>query len=156
MNLLDYLRRQFIYNAWANSEVFSALGASGNSESKGFRLLGHILSAERLWLERIKSQPQGLPVWPDFEVERCRVEMEDVAKRWHEYLDQVSMDQLSEKIRYKNSKGEEWASSVEHIMSHVLLHSAYHRGQIASQMRFEGKEPAYTDFIHAIRRGLIE
>ncbi|HTU41290.1 MAG TPA: DinB family protein [Candidatus Aquilonibacter sp.] len=156
MNLLDYFRRQFIYNAWANSEVFSALNASGNSESKGLRLLAHILSAERLWLERIKSQPQGLPVWPDFTMERCRVEMENVAKRWREHLDQISMDQLSEKIRYKNSKGEEWASSVENITSHVLLHSAYHRGQIASQMRAEGKQPVYTDFIHATRQGLIK
>ncbi len=156
MNLLDYLRRQFTYDAWANREVFSALSANGYPESKGFRLLAHVLSAERLWLERIKSQPQGLPVWPDFAMERCRVEMEDVAKHWREYLDQISMDRLSEKIRYKNSQGEEWESSVETIMSHVLLHSAYHRGQIASQMRAEGKQPAYTDFIHATRQGLIE
>jgi uncharacterized damage-inducible protein DinB len=156
MNLLDYLRRQFTYDAWANREVFSALSANGDPESKGFRLLAHVLSAERLWLERIKSQPQGLPVWPDFAMERCRVEMEDVAKHWREHLDQLSMDRLSEKIRYKNSQGEEWESSVENIVSHVLLHSAYHRGQIASQMRAEGKQPAYTDFIHATRQGLIE
>jgi uncharacterized damage-inducible protein DinB len=36
------------------------------------------------------------------------------------------------------------------------MHSAYHRGQIASLMRAGGSAPAYTDFIHAVRRGLIE
>jgi uncharacterized damage-inducible protein DinB len=45
---------------------------------------------------------------------------------------------------------------VEDVLTHVLLHSAYHRGQIASQMRAGGEEPAYTDFIHATRQGLIE
>jgi uncharacterized damage-inducible protein DinB len=38
----------------------------------------------------------------------------------------------------------------------VLFHSAYHRGQIASQMRAAGFTPAYTDFIHAVREGFIE
>jgi uncharacterized damage-inducible protein DinB len=37
----------------------------------------------------------------------------------------------------------------------VLLHSAYHRGQIASFMRASGDTPAYTDFILAVRQGLI-
>lgn len=156
MDLLDYLRRQFIYDAWANHEVLTALGGSGSSESRGIRLLAHVLSAERLWLDRIQSQPPSLPVWPDFTMERCRSELEETAKRWREYLARVSPAQLPEKIRYKNSKGEEFTSSVEHILTHVLLHSAYHRGQIASQMRADGKDPAYTDFVHAARQGLIE
>ena len=45
---------------------------------------------------------------------------------------------------------------MEDILTHVLLHSAYHRGQIASQVRAGGEQPAYTDFIHAVRQGLIE
>ena len=45
---------------------------------------------------------------------------------------------------------------MEDILTHVVLHSAYHRGQIASQMRAGGAPPAYTDFIHAARQGLIE
>jgi uncharacterized damage-inducible protein DinB len=39
---------------------------------------------------------------------------------------------------------------------HVLLHSVYHRGQIALQMRSSGAEPAYTDFIHSVRQGFLE
>jgi uncharacterized damage-inducible protein DinB len=38
---------------------------------------------------------------------------------------------------------------------HVLFHSAYHRGQIALQMRASGLTPAYTDFIHAVRQGSL-
>ena len=36
------------------------------------------------------------------------------------------------------------------------LHSDYPRGQIANQVRADGEEPGYTDFIHAVRQGLIE
>ncbi len=155
MELLDYLRRQFTYDAWANREVLRALGNAGE-EHRSLQLLAHVLSAERLWLERILAQRPSLPVWPDFLIERCKQEIEDVAARWHEYLTHLSPAQLSESIHYKNSKGEDWVSSVESILTHVLLHSAYHRGQIASQMRASGNQPAYTDFIHATRQGLLE
>lgn len=155
MELLDHFRRQFTYDVWANREVLRALN-SGKTEPRSLQLLAHILAAERLWLERIHGQPQSLPVWPDFTIERCEHEIEDMASHWREYLTQVFPARLSESVRYKNSKGEEWASSVENILTHVLLHSAYHRGQIASQMRAAGKQPAYTDFIHAARQGLIE
>ena len=42
------------------------------------------------------------------------------------------------------------------ILAHVVLHSAYHRGQIAAAVRAGGGEPAYTDMIHAVRQGLVE
>jgi len=41
------------------------------------------------------------------------------------------------------------------ILTHVLLHSAYHRGQIAVDLRAAGLTPAYTDYIHAVRQGKI-
>jgi uncharacterized damage-inducible protein DinB len=59
-------------------------------------------------------------------------------------------------VHYKNSKGEPWTSNVADVIQHVVFHSAYHRGQIASDVRAAGKEPAYTDFIHAVRNGFID
>jgi uncharacterized damage-inducible protein DinB len=137
MELIDHLRRQFAYDAWANREVLATLRASPRPTERPLQLLAHILSAERLWLERIRRQPQSLPVWPEF-------------------FSQLTPAGLSENITYKNSKGEPWTSTVEDILSHVALHSAYHRGQIASQVRAGGEQPAHTDFIHAARQGLIK
>jgi uncharacterized damage-inducible protein DinB len=42
------------------------------------------------------------------------------------------------------------------VLTHVVMHSAYHRGQIATHMRASGQTPAYTDFIHGVRQGLIK
>jgi len=55
-----------------------------------------------------------------------------------------------------NSKGETWSSQVNDVLLHVITHSAYHRGQIASDMRAAGLTPAYTDFIHAIRQEIVK
>ena len=62
----------------------------------------------------------------------------------------------SSQITYKNSKGEAWTSAVEDILVHVTTHSAYHRGQIAADLRAAGIQPPYTDYIHAVRQGLID
>jgi uncharacterized damage-inducible protein DinB len=156
MELLEHLRRQFVYDAWANREVLAALSASPRPAVRPLQLLAHILSAERLWLERIRKQPQSLPVWPDFTIEQCEAQIAGLAELWQELLGQLSADELSDKVAYKNSKGEPWTSTVEDVLTHVLLHSAYHRGQIASQVRAGGEQPAYTDFIHAARQGLLE
>jgi uncharacterized damage-inducible protein DinB len=156
MELLEHLQRQFAYDEWANREALAALNASAGPSARALQLLAHILSAERLWLERIRKQPQSLPVWPDFTLDQCEAQITDLAQLWRKFLAQLSDAGLSEKVTYKNSKGEPWTSTVEDVLTHVVLHSAYHRGQIASQMRAGGKQPAYTDFIHAVRQRLIE
>jgi len=155
MELLEHLRRQFAYDAWANREVLAALNTGAQPAARPLQLLAHILSAERLWLERITHRPQSLPVWPDFTPERCQSEIAELARLWREFLGGLSPAGLSGNISYKNSKGDPWTSTVEDVLTHVLLHSAYHRGQIASQVRAGGGQPAYTDFIHAARQGLI-
>jgi uncharacterized damage-inducible protein DinB len=156
MELLEHLRRQFNYDNWANREVLAGLRASAHPSVRPRQLLAHILAAERLWLERIKSQPQSLPVWPDSSLDQCEEQITDLGRLWREFLGQIPPARLSETVVYKNTKGESWTSTVEDILTHVILHSAYHRGQIASLVRAGGEQPANTDFIHAVRQGLIE
>ena len=156
MGLLDHLRRQFGYDDWANREVLAGLRACGIRTGRPVQLMAHIFSAERLWLERLKHEPQSLPVWPEFSLEQCQAQAAELDRLWRPYLNQASPSLLSKEIAYQNSKGEAWTSTVEDILTHVVMHSAYHRGQIASDLRAQGHTPAYTDFIHATRQGLVE
>jgi uncharacterized damage-inducible protein DinB len=158
MDLLEHLRRQFAYDAWANREVLAALKANRSTSlsAQPRQLLAHILSAERLWLERIEQHPQSLPVWSDFMFDQCDAQIAELAQLWRAYFAQLSSSDLPKKIPYQNSKGESWSSTVQDVLAHVVLHSAYHRGQIASLMRAAGDAPAYTDFVHAVRQGLVE
>jgi uncharacterized damage-inducible protein DinB len=156
VNLMDHLRRQLIYEEWANREVLEAMGDGGEADARPLQLMAHIVGAARLWLERLNQQPQSVPVWPDFGREESEAQAAEVSQLWREYLESISDSDLSRTVSYKNSKGEAWSSTVIDVVTHVLLHSAYHRGQIASQMRASGRTPAYTDFIHAVRQGLID
>ena len=161
MNLADYLRRQFAYDEWANREVLTAIRAAGganpsSANHRSLQLMSHILAAERVWLERLKRQPQSVPVWPEPDLAQCEAEAAALGGLWLEFLDLITAGDVSQSISYKNSKGEAWTSTIVDVLTHVVMHSAYHRGQIASHMRASGQTPAYTDFIHGVRQGLIK
>jgi uncharacterized damage-inducible protein DinB len=153
MDTLEYLRRLFSYDEWANREVLSVLAKAGASHERSRKLLAHILSAQRLWLERMQQSPQTLPVWPDLTFEQCAGEIGDLATKWKARL--ADDADLSRTVAYRNSKGEPWSSREDDIMLHVITHSAYHRGQVAADLRAAGITPAYTDFIHGVRQGLV-
>jgi uncharacterized damage-inducible protein DinB len=155
MEILDYHRRQLVYDAWANREVLHAIKAGGETV-RPLQLLAHILAAKSLWLERLQSKLQSLPVWPELTLTQCEAQSVKIDASWQEYLGNLSLSQLESTISYKNTQGQAWSSVVQDILMHVVMHGAYHRGQIATAMRVSGLTPAYTDFIHAVRQGLIE
>lgn len=156
MGILEHLRRLLSYDEWANQEVLAGLKAASPTPQRPVKLLAHIFAAERLWLERIQSTPQTLPVWPEFSLDQCSVQAQEMPMLWERFLSSVDQQGLERSITYRNTKGEPWSSKVEDIVLHVAMHSAYHRGQIASDMRAAGLTPVYTDFIHAVRQGLLE
>ena len=156
VNLADYLRRQFAYDEWANREVLNAIRAAGGAKERSLELMSHILAAEMVWLERLKQQPQSVPVWPEPDLAQCEAQAAKMGGLWLAFLDLITAGDVSQSISYKNSKGEEWTSTIVDVLTHVIMHSAYHRGQIATLMRANGQTPAYTDFIHGVRQGLFQ
>jgi uncharacterized damage-inducible protein DinB len=150
---MGHLRRLLRYDVWANQEALQSL--KQGAPPRSLKWLAHIVGAEYLWMARLRRRQETLPVWPEFDVEACGQRLDELSRLWPEYLDHATRS-LTEEISYTNSKGELWTNTVEEILTHVVIHSAYHRGQIASDVRAAGGVPAYTDYIHAVRRGLIE
>lgn len=152
--------RMFAYDSWANRECLAAMSAAGPISADVIGRMSHILSAQKLWLERIEGRSQGMAVWPTLTVEDCVALADQMSAAWRSYLtepgEQVASNSLDAEIEYRNTKGELWSSRVGDVLMHVLFHSAYHRGQVALQMRVAGATPASTDFIHAVRQGWVE
>jgi uncharacterized damage-inducible protein DinB len=156
MELAEHFRRQLEYDHWANREVFSSLKAVSGTPAGSVRLLAHVIAAEGLWLARMTQSPAPLPVWPELPLDDCGPQIAKSYSAFVKYFDGELPFALDRDITYQNSKGESWTSRVDDILTHVFAHSAYHRGQIALLMRQAGYEPAYTDFIHGVRQGLVK
>lgn len=155
MNLVGHLQRQLAYDDWANRETLRSLAGARGESVNALRVLAHVLGAEQLWLGRIGGFAAPAPVWPSYSLAECERQIADLARRWKALFGSLDGAWLAEPVRYVNSKGEPWTSTVVDIVQHVILHSAYHRGQIAAALRAGGDAPAYTDFIHCVRSGAI-
>lgn len=152
--MIEHLNRLFAYDAWANREVLAGLRAAPTVPARSLKFIAHILAAERVWLERLEGRKQTVPVWPEFTLEESARHADELSELWRTYLEAGSEADLAKSISYKNSMGEAWSNRKDDILMHVVMHAAYHRGQIAADMRSAGLQPAYTDFIHSIRQGL--
>ncbi|MBI4551342.1 MAG: DinB family protein [Candidatus Latescibacteria bacterium] len=156
MDTFQRLYRLFAYDTWANRETLASLNRAGTPPVRSLRWMGHIIAAEWLWLGRLKQERSPIAVWPDLALADCDTHLTDLQRHWQDYLHGLAPDALAQRIAYTNTQGESWANTVEDILLHIVMHSTYHRGQIAADLRPAGQTPAYTDFIHAIRRGFVE
>jgi uncharacterized damage-inducible protein DinB len=142
--------RLFRYNTWANERLIERLG----THAEPIRIAAHSLTAERIWMMRLNNEHvNGAPIWPALSAEACARLASANAAAYRAFVDALDEDDLERPIRYRNSKGTEYRTAIADVLTHVLLHSAYHRGQAATALRAAGAEPPVTDFIGYVREG---
>jgi uncharacterized damage-inducible protein DinB len=56
-------------------------------------------------------------------------------------------DPASTNVEYQNFAGQKFSSLLSDIITHVVNHGTYHRGQIARIIRESGVQPPSTDYI---------
>lgn len=147
------LLRQLDYELWAASATARSLAGPG-APQVALRRFAHLAGAHALWLARVEAGAEPLPVWPELDVVASLGVVRDAVTRWRALAADPAA--LARRVEYVNSKGASWSSTLGEILVHLLLHGAYHRGQIASDLRAAGREPAYTDFVQAVRSGALD
>jgi uncharacterized damage-inducible protein DinB len=143
------LERLLAYDDWANRQALASLKRAPSPA--GCRRMAHILGAQRVWLSRVAGGAPG-EVWPAADLAACEAGIEELGRRWRDVAGKDDPDRV---VAYRNTKGERFENTVREILLQILFHGAHHRGQIASDVRAHGGEPALTDFIHASREGIV-
>jgi uncharacterized damage-inducible protein DinB len=156
MDFIAHSRRLLAYDDWGNRETVVALRQAASPSARAARIMAHVVGAEWLWLGRLRQNVVPAAVWPEITLEQSEAQLPRLRAAWHEYLDSIGPDDLQRSVSYTNSQGERWTSTVQDILTHVVIHSAYHRGQVAMDARDSGATPAYTDFIHCVRNGFLD
>lgn len=148
---LRTLLRLFYHMHWADEQAHTALLRRPEPDPDAWRLYGHILSAESLWLSRLRGEPAPLPVWPDLDPSDAQALSQYLREDLRAFLWRQSAEDLGRLIGYRNSAGDDYESTTEDILLHLCLHGSYHRGQIAHRLREAGAVPAPSDYIAFVR-----
>jgi uncharacterized damage-inducible protein DinB len=149
------------YDRWANHK-YLVLIATLDSEQYARKLGGsfgsirdtlvHLAWAEWVWVERWQGRSPQVRASPDqyptvSSVQSYLKEVEEAQVRVFELLPREAM---TTQIRYTNLKNEVWEYSFEQMLHHLIMHSAYHRGQLATLLRQLDFIPPTTDYLDYI------
>jgi len=156
-------RQLFGYSVWANALMFAAAdGLPGaqldQSIASSFpsvrRTLAHIVSGEWIWLRRwLGENPTAMPPWVangslrELEDQLASVEVERDA-----FLATLSDSDLERMVSYRALSGDAFTQQLGDLMRHVVNHSTYHRGQVATLLRHLGVAPPGTDLTVYLRQ----
>lgn len=156
--MLEEIRELYVYNRWANQRLLEA--AAQLSDEAFTRHLGgsfptvqgtlsHILGAEWIWLTRwLGDSPTGPPAaWDLSTLAGIRSEWERVERERDAFLAGLDEGALAGVVAYRNLRGEPFAQPLGQLLRHVVNHSSYHRGQVATQLRQLGVAVPATDLV---------
>lgn len=134
---------------WADGRILDALEESGTKNKDILKLARHIAVAERVWLSRLQgNDSMHYTLWEEAEdLTAIRTMFEENAKQYRIYIEELEESKLDEMIDYANQSGIPFRTSVRDILTQVLLHGQYHRGQVNQTLRRESAEPVQVDYI---------
>lgn len=127
--------------------------SSPSLDPNTINIFAHMLAAEKMWLSRLELGMKAPLVeklselWQGKTLDQCADELKDVTEHWMRYLTGCSAEDFSKEISYINVKGQAVSKPLYDILTQVMFHSAYHRGQIAILTGKKETEAPPTDYI---------
>ncbi|HXW16288.1 MAG TPA: DinB family protein [Terriglobia bacterium] len=153
MESIESFRRLFEYDRWGNHAALASLGSIAGPVEKPLKVFSHVLGAQHVWRARFDDpRPPNAQPWPVLTQEECRSGIDEIYQGWVELLDKFSNDKLSNNLVYYTTQGAKFETPIRDVLTHLLMHSAYHRGQVAAAVREAGGKPAVTDYAVYLRQ----
>jgi uncharacterized damage-inducible protein DinB len=154
MNAVQQLTR---YKAWADDRFLTVVETVPTSDLEAprpivfgslIRTLNHSLAMDHVWRCHLLGVPHGLttrnpPLCPPM---AQLAAAQRVMDRWYvDYAASASDAQLQEVVAFEFIGGGPGALSRQDILLHVVNHTTYHRGHVATMLYDLGVFPPTTD-----------
>ncbi|MGV2966314.1 DinB family protein [Paenibacillus sp. FSL L8-0435] len=146
---MNTIKRMMDHLYWADERILDALKESKTENKELLKLVRHVAVAERVWLSRLQGKGSAqYSLWEETEdLTAIREMFEENIEQYRVYMDGLEEFKLDEIIDYANQSGVPFRTSIRDILSQVILHGQYHRGQINRALRTESAEPVQVDYI---------
>lgn len=131
------------YHAWANTELFDALAGLDPQQHAqtlhaALRLINHHHVVSRIFAAHLRGEPHRYTAsntdeTPTLDELRAAVAASDA---W--YLDQVrriTPAELAQAVPFTFTDGDKGCMSREEMLTHVVVHAGYHRGEIGRLLK---------------------
>ncbi len=123
-----------------------------NDSPRSLQILTHLLFTEKEYYERLYGKDStGVDFWPALTIDDCGTLARECAEAYEKLLRGFEEDGLDVRARYRTSEGSQKENTFRELLTHVLLHSSIHRGNVMLKLREDGFEPPKIDYIIYLR-----
>ena len=122
----------------------------GKISEKALDWFSHTINAQYLWNCRILKE-ERMYKFETHPLEICRQINQESFETTNQIINSVD---LNDPVIWGNPKKQQFQNSVWQILFQVSNHYFHHRGQIMSDLRTNGIEPMWVDYI-ALRRSVL-
>lgn len=123
-----------------------------NGSKRSLEILVHLLITEKEYFERLYGKDStGFDFFPKMTIQECSTLAKENAGRYEKLLKRFDDEAIGMYVKYKTSEGVPYENTFREMLSHVLIHSSTHRGNIMLTLREEGFEPPTIDYIIYLR-----
>jgi uncharacterized damage-inducible protein DinB len=137
----EHYLQLFSYEDWAMQKIISILQECQDSEA--IQMFQHILLARELWHNRVANTNNPFR-FDGKSLRECVESYNRNQTEWMSFLENV--DDFDVAVNYKTTENTDKSTKLKNILTHVVNHSTYHRGQITNILKGKTKL-ASTDFI---------
>lgn len=149
----------FAQKSWANGELFEVLAMASPSAhaapvQTALRTLNHIFVVDRIFRAHLLGEKHGYAATntadtPDLGALNFAVAETDL---WFEdYVAGISDAALAESLAFQFTDGDAGRMTREEMLTHVITHGAYHRGNVGQVLKGIDMTPPrdlFTKFLH--------
>jgi uncharacterized damage-inducible protein DinB len=157
---LAALRSLYLHHDWAVDVLLDLAdelpadklaGALGAGYGSFFDVLGHILSAEAVWLQRWRGGQGRLDQPTPAGVAELRGRLAEHRRARWAFFDRLAPERLTEPVHYQNSTGKAFAEPLGQLMLHVAIHGTHHRSEASELLTGLGRPAPALDYVHYLR-----
>lgn len=140
----EHYLQLFTYENWANQRIISLLKESQDEDA--LKIFQHILLARQVWFNRVTNQNHPF-IFEGKSLAECVESHQKNQTDWMDFLETADFETI---ISYQSLEGGAFSDKLPNILTHVVNHSTYHRGQITNALKGKIKLLS-TDFIFFLR-----
>ena|ERR1700682_4467029 len=150
------------YNHWANQKILGASTgltddqfdqSAGASYSSLSGTLDHILDAQQSWLSRWRGDRGGLS-GQQMERGALPAALSAADQAFIDFVVEQSDNDWDRMIEYRNTKGDDFRRSLGVMVTQVVNHGTFHRGEAAMMLTVMGHSPGDLDYIYFVPDGV--
>jgi uncharacterized damage-inducible protein DinB len=148
-----YFQKLFEFEHWSNQTILDSLRSTETPNERALFLFSHLLSSHSMWLSRVNKTEFTTALFQERTLDECEALMQQNLEGWRKWLDaqtNTDWDYSFEFMGLWENPPRKRRVTLSDALTHILQHSAYHRGQIVVHIKGTVHElPLSTYIVYA-------